>query len=165
MDYLDRAYKEFAGKGPNGITQFVDKNDAAENLIHKLLALHVDKVDFITSLIIKQTNTDNELFDLLAEYPVELKFCKQLFIQRENPAMNLVFLYGINSVRPIVRSQLKSHFKLSENTEHFNSVWMTMVESWYSALDVNNLTVKHMKNISEETAAIIINMNKHTNHE
>jgi len=36
-----------------------------------------------------------------------------------------------------------------------------MVESWYSALDVNNLTAKHMKNISEETSAIIFNMNKH----
>ena len=161
MDYLNKAYKEFAEKGMKGITIINRKNDSLENLIHKLLALHVDKLDAITSLIEKQNSTYIQLFELLSAYPDEIKFNKQLFIHRENPAMNLVFLYGTNSVKPIIRSQLKSHFKLSENIEHFNSVWMTMVESWYSALDVNNLTAKHMQNISEETAAIIINMNNH----
>jgi len=161
MDYINNVYKEFAEKGTKGITRFIHKSDSVENLTHKLLALHVDKVDFIASLIKKQTNTDNELFDLLAEYPDELKFCRQLFIHRENPAMNLVFLYGINSVKPIIISLLKNHSKLSEDIEYFNSVWMTMVESWYSALDVNSLTAKHMQNISEETAAIIINVNNH----
>ena len=91
MDYQNKTYKEFAEKGTNGITQLVGKNDTAEKLIHKLLTLHVDRVDFITSLIKEQTNTDNELFDLLTEYPDELKFCKQLFIHRENPTMNLFF--------------------------------------------------------------------------
>lgn len=160
MDYLIKVYIEFAKKGTKGITSFIYKSDSPENLVHKLLALHVDKVDFITTLIKKQANTYNELFDLLAEYPDEIKFCKQLFIHRENPSMNLVFLYGINSVKPIILSLLKNHFKLSEDIEYFNSVWMTMVESWYSALDVNNLTAKHMQNISEEIAAIIINMHK-----
>ena len=160
MDYLDKAYKEFAEKGMKGITQIIGRNDSLENLIHKLLALHVDKVDFITSLIKKQTNTDNELFDLLAEYPDELKFCKHLFLCRENPAMNLVFLYGISAVKPIVLTLITSHFKISEYSEYFDSVWMTMVESWYSRLDVNNLTAKHMKDISEETAEIIIKLNK-----
>jgi hypothetical protein len=165
MDYQNNTYKEFAENGTIGITQLVGENDAAEKLIHKLLALHVDRVDFIASLIKEQTNTDKELFDLLAKYPDELKFCKQLFIHRENPAMNLVFLYNINAVKPIILSLLKNHFKLSEDIEYFNSVGMTMVESWYSALDVNNLTAKHMQNISEETVATIINLNKHENHE
>ena len=160
MDYLNKAYKEFAGKGMKGITQFIGKNDSVENLEHKLLALHIDKIDFINSLIKKQNSTFNELFDLLSAYPDELKFCKQLFIHRKNPEMNLVFLYGINSVKPIILSLLKSHFKLSEDIEYFNSVWMTMVESWFSGLDVNNLTAKHMKDISEETAEIIIKLNK-----
>lgn len=161
MDYINNVYKEFAGKGKNGIIQFVGKNDSLENLIYTILTLHIDKINFISSLIKKQNCTYNELFELLVEYPDEIKFCKQLFILRENPEMNLAFLYGINSVKPIILSQLKSHFKLSENIEYFNSVWITMVESWYSALDVNNLTAKHMRNISEETAAIIINLNKH----
>jgi len=160
MDYHNKTYKEFAEKDKNGITQFVGKNDAAEKLILKLLTLHVDRVDFIASIIKEQTKTDNQLFDLLAKYPDELKFSKQLFIHRENPAMNLVFLYGINSVKPIILSLLKNHFKLSDDIEYFNSVWMTMVESWYSALDVNDLTAKHMKEISEKTAAIIMKLNK-----
>jgi len=165
MDYINNVYKEFAEKGTKGIIRFIRKSDSVENLIHKLLALHIDKIDFIASLIKKQNCTYNELFELLVEYSDEIKFCKQLFLHRENPAMNLVFLYGINAVKPIIRSMLKKQFTLSEDIEYFNSVWMTMVESWYSALDVNNLTAKHMQTISEETAAIIMNANKHENHE
>ncbi len=161
MDYLNKAYKEFAEKGTKGVTTIISKNDSIEDLIYELLALHIDKIDFFTSLIKKQTYNYNELFNLLYGYPDELKFCKQLFIHRENPEMNLVFLYGINAVKPIIFSLLKSHFKLSEDIEYFNSVWMTMVESWCSRLDLNNLTAKHMKDISEETAEIIIMLNKH----
>ena len=124
-----------------------------------MLTLHIDKIDFVTLSIKKKTYTHKKLFDLFAEYPDELKFCKQLFIHRENPEMNLVFLYSINAFKPILLTLLKSHFKISENIEYYSSVWMTMVESWYSELDVNNLTAKHMKEISEKTAEIIINLN------
>ena len=156
MENLNQAYIKFSKEGNSGITPFISNIHSKEDIINNLLTLHVDKINFITSLIKKQTYTYDEFFDLLAKYPDELKFCKQLFIHRENPEMNLAFLYGINAAKPIILSLLKSHFKLSEDMEYFNSVWMTMVESWYSGLDVNNLTAKHMKDISEETAEIII---------
>ena len=161
MENLNQAYKKISNEGNSGIALFVSKIHSKEDIINNLLALHIDKIDFITSLIKKQNCTYNELFDLLAEYPDEIKFCKQLFIHRENPEMNLVFLYGTNAVKPILLSLLKSHFKLSEDIEYFSSVWMCMVESWFSRLDVNNLTAKQMKDISEETVEIIIKLSKH----
>ena len=157
MNYLNKAYKEFAENGMEGITIFNRKNDSVENFKHELLSLHVDKINFIILLIKKKNITYNELFEFLAEYPDEIKFCKQLFIHRENPEMNMAFLFVLNSIKPIILSLLKNHFNLSEDIEYFDSLWMSMVESWYSGLDVNNLTVKHMKDVSEETAAIIIN--------
>lgn len=161
MDYINESYKAFADKGPDGIIQFIGKNDSAENLKYKLLELYIDKIDFIISLIRKQNCNYDELFDLLAEYPNEIKFCKQLFIHKENPEMNLVFLYGINAVKPLILPLLKSHFKISENIEYFNSLWITIAESWCSELDVNNLTAKHLKDTSEATAEIIFKLNKH----
>ena len=147
MDYLNKAYKEFAEKGMEGITQLIGKNDSLENLIHKLLALHIDKLDVITSLIKKQNSTYNNLFDLLSAYHDQIKFNKQLFTHRENPAMNMCFLYAISALKPITIPLFKSRFKLSKDIEYYDSVWMTLVESWYSALDVNNITVKHMKDV------------------
>ena len=117
MDYLDKAYKEFVGKGPNGITQFVDKNDSLENLIHKILTLHVDKLDAITSLIEKQNSTFIQLCKLLSAYPDEIKFNKQLFIHRENPTMNMCFLYSISALKPITIPLFKNYFKLSKDIE------------------------------------------------
>ena len=161
MDYFNKAYKEFAEKGINGITQFIGKNDTSENLIHKLLEIHIDKLDVITSLIKKENSTYDNLFDLISAYPDQIKFNKQLFIYRDNPAMNMCFLYGISALKPITIPLFKNYFKLSKDIEYYDSVWMTLVESWYSALDINNLTVKHMKDISEETTEIILKMNKH----
>jgi hypothetical protein len=161
MDYHNKAYKKFAEKGMKGITPFINKINSKEDIINNLLTLHIDKIDFFTSLIKKQTYTYNEFFDLLAKYPDELKFCKQLFTHRENPEMNLAFLYGISAFKPIILSLFKSHFKISEDQESFGTIWMTIVESWYSGLDVNNLNIKHMKDISDETAEIIFKLNKH----
>lgn len=161
MDHLNKAYKEFAEKGINGITQFIGKNDTSENLIYKLLTIHIDKLDVITSLIKKENSTYDNLFDLISAYPDQIKFNKQLFIYRDNPAMNMCFLYGISALKPITIPLFKNYFKLSKDIEYYDSVWMTLVESWYSALDINNLTVKHMKDISEETAEIIINLNNY----
>ena len=163
MDNLNQAYIEFSKEGNSGIASFISNIHSKEDIINNLLTLHLDKIDFITSLIKKQNSTYNELFDLLSEYPDELKFCKQLFIHRENPEMNLAFLYGISAVKPIVLPLITSYFKISEDSESFGAIWMAMVESWYSRLDVNNLTAKHMKDISEETREIIIKLNKHYN--
>lgn len=159
MENLNQAYIKFSKEGNSGITPFISKIHSKEDIINNLLTLHIDNIDFVTSLIKKQNSTLNELFDLLYGYPDELKFCKQLFTHRENPEMNLVFLYSIRAVKPIILPLFKSHFKLSEDIEFFNFVWMTMVESWFSGLDVNNLTIKHMKDISEETAETIIKLN------
>lgn len=47
MDYLDKAYTEFAQNGAIGITKFVGKNVSLENLIHELLFLHIDKINHL----------------------------------------------------------------------------------------------------------------------
>lgn len=163
MDSLNKAYKEFAENGINGITIFIGKNDSLENLMHKLLALHIDKINFITALITKQNSTYNNLFDLITAYPDQIKFNKQLFLYRKNSAINLCLLYSINAFKPITIPLFESRFKLSKDIEYYDSVWMTFVEYWYSRIDVNNLTAKQLKDISEETAEIVFKLNKHWN--
>ena len=158
MDYLEKTYKEFAENGIKGITQFVGKNDSLENIKHQVIELHIDKTQVVNSLI--ENGTYNDLFDLLSGHPDQIKFCRQLFIHRENLEMNLAFLHGRRTFKPIIFSLLKNQFKLPEDIEYFNSMWMTIVEAWYSKLDVNNLTAKHMKDISEEIAETVIKLNK-----
>ncbi len=156
VDSLEKKYIKFAKNGINGVSQLVAKNDYAENLLHKLLALHIDKTNLISALIKMQNCAFEEFFEILAAYPDEIKFNKQLFAHRDIPAMNLCFLHGIRKIQPVTIPLLKSHFKLTENTEYLDSIWMTMVESWYSRLDVNDLTANQMKEISEEVAEILL---------
>ncbi|MEA3477638.1 MAG: hypothetical protein U9R60_05630 [Bacteroidota bacterium] len=161
MGSLNQAYKEFSNKGYNGIGSFISKTHSKENIIYDLLALHIDKIDYITSVIKEKVNSYNEFLELLVRFPDDIKFSKQLFKLRENPEMNLALLYGISAIKPIIIPLFKDHFILSENPEYFNSVWMTLVESWYTRVDVNNLSAEHMQDLSEETGKIAMKLNKH----
>lgn len=159
MQNLDQTYLKFSEKGVRGIAPFINNIDSKEDIIYNLLDLHIYKIDLITNLIKKQVNTYNEVFELLADYPTELKFCKQLFTHRKDPKMNLVFLYGISAFKPIVFPLLKTHFKITENQKHLNILWTTFVETWCSKLNTNNLSANNMNFISEEAGEILIKIN------
>lgn len=159
MDNLEKIYEKFADNGIKGITEFIGKNNYTENLTNELLSLHIDKINFMISFIKNKNSTYNNLFDLLSDYPEQIKFNNQLLKHRENPVMNLCFRYCISTLKPITIPLFKDRFGLSEKIEHYDSVWMTMIELWHSKLDVNNITAKHMKEISEETAKTIIKLN------
>ena len=159
MENLNQVYKQFSEKGTHGITSFISKTHTKKEIIYDLLALHIDKVDFITSSIKEKVNSYDEFYELLVGFPDDIKFSKQLFKHREKPEMNLALLYDICAVKPIITPLFKDHFILSENPEYFNSVWMTLVESWYTRVDVNNLSAKHLQDLSEETGKILIKLN------
>lgn len=81
-------YNEFADTDPEGIVPFMSKNNSKESLVQEILSLHIDKTADLILLLKKQKTTENELFNLLAKFPYQLKFSKQLFKYREGPIMN-----------------------------------------------------------------------------
>ncbi len=161
MKDLCFVYNEFANTGLEGIVPFISKCSSRESLVQEILSLHIDKIADLILVIKKQKTTENELFNLLEKFPYQLKFSKQLCKYREDPKMNLVFLHCVNITKSLFLTLTPIRIIKLKDSEYFNSIWMTLVESWCSELDVNNLTAKHMKNISEETAEIIIKLNKH----
>lgn len=156
MDFIRKDFMEYEEKGIESFVPLARKNNSIENYNHELLSLYIDKIDLIISLLQKQPNISKKLLVLLTEYPNELRFCNQLFEHRKNPEMNLVFLYVINAVKPVVLPLITIHLK---KPEYVDSVWMTTIELWFSKLDVNNINLKHLKDISVETGEIINRLN------
>lgn len=164
MENLNQTYLKFSKEGLNGISPFITSINSEENVILELLNLNIDRINFITELLAEQACDYNDIFELLAGYPDELNFCKQLFIHRNISEMNMVYLYGINMVKPIILPLIINHFELNESAVDLDTLWVTFVETWCSQLDANNLTANSMKCISEETGEIIIKLNKYSNH-
>lgn len=159
MENIYHTYQKFAEEGYSGIGSFISEGHHPENIIYDLLAYHIKRLDHIISSIKKQNSSFYEFFELLANYPDEIKFSRQLLNLREKPEMNLVFLYSIQTFKPIVRPLLISHFGLTGNPDFPDCMWVTFVESWYSALDMNDLTAKHMRSVAEETSKMINELN------
>lgn len=160
MKNLDQAYMKFSEMGVIAIDPFCSNSNSKEILIQDILALHIDKIDQISTLLTKQACTYNELFIFLAQYPNELKFCKQLFIHREDLEVNMVFLYTVNAFKPFVFPLIIDHFNLANDEEHYDAKWMTFIEAYCSELDVNSLSANDLYLLSEETGKILIKLNK-----
>ena len=92
-----------------------------------------------------------DLYLLLEQYPIPLKFSRQLFINRNNPAYNYLFMKTYNaSAKAFILKLFSEQFDLHYNYEDTNNLWLTVGESWYSRLDPNNLSAVKMQQLATE---------------
>ena len=92
-----------------------------------------------------------DLYLLLEKYPIPLLFSRQLFINRNNPAFNYLFIKTYNaSARAFILKLFSEQFDLHHKNEDTHNLWLTVGESWYSRLDPNNLSAVKMQQLAEE---------------
>ncbi|MCD4736050.1 MAG: hypothetical protein K8R53_08410, partial [Bacteroidales bacterium] len=92
-----------------------------------------------------------DLYLLLEQYPIPLKIRIQLFLNRNNPAYNYLFMKAYNASAGAFTLKLFSEqFGLHYNNEDTYNLWLTVGESWYSRLDPNNLSAVKMQQLAEE---------------
>lgn len=159
MKNLNLIYKKFSNEGSNSIAIFTNKSISQEEIIQELLEFHITRIDHISTILREQANSYNDVFELLAKYPDELKFCKQLFENRDDPRINLVYLFGLNSIKPIVYPLVMDQFSILHDHEYSDSIWKTFIESWCSNLDKTDLSAVIMKDLSDAIGKVIINLN------
>ena len=92
-----------------------------------------------------------DLYLLLEQYPIPLKFSKQLFLNRNIPAYNYLFLKTYNaSAKEFILKLFSEQFSFHHTDREMYNLWLTVGESWYSRLDLNNLSAAKMQQLAEE---------------
>lgn len=162
--WIEKGYEHFALHGPehlsiNKISKETESSRACfyhyfgdiDVFIDELLHLH-EEISQEFNLIGKRECKSllPDLYNLLERYPIPLKFCRQLFINRSNPLYNAAFIkaYKDSSIT-FALNLFSQQFKLKNNEETLN-LWTTVGESWYSRLDTNTLSSNKMQQIAEE---------------
>ncbi|MCK5134610.1 MAG: TetR/AcrR family transcriptional regulator [Bacteroidales bacterium] len=163
--WIEKGYEHFAFFGPknlsiNKLSKEIGSSRASfyhhfgdiEIFIIKLLDMHW-KVhqQFCTRGARECKNFFPGLYLILEQYPIPLKFSKQLFINRNNPAYNYLFVKTYNaSARAFILKLFSEQFGLHFAYEDTYNLWLTVGESWYSRLDPNNLSAVKMQQLAEE---------------
>jgi AcrR family transcriptional regulator len=164
--WLDEGYKQFAHCGPDNLS--IKKMGEAINYSRASFYYHFGDLEVFKEQLLKMhwdiagqfqkegqkkcKNLFPDLYDILASYPIPLKFNLQLFKNRHIPAYNYTFnkLYEASAKSFLLRLFAKEYQLKNTENELFN-LWITVGEAWYSRLDEQDLTSvtlqKHAKDI------------------
>jgi len=168
--WIEKGYEHFALYGPNDlsinkISKEIDSPRASfyhhfgdiEMFIDKLLDLHMEiAIKYIGGAAEKCQNLFPDVYLLLEQFPIPLKFNRQLFLNRSIPKYNFLFVktYNISANKFMVKLFAKE-FGLKNNRDT-HDLWIIVGESWYSRIDVNNLTTSHMQQVAEEVLSSVM---------
>jgi len=163
--WIEKGYEHFAFYGPDNLSvnklskeigspraSFYHHFGDIEVFIEELLDMHWQINQQFCSIGSQECKKlFPDLYLLLEQYPVPLKFSRQLFINRNNPAYNYLFMKTYNaSAKAFILKLFSEQFGLHHIDEATYNLWLTVGESWYSRLNPNNLSAVKMQQLAEE---------------
>jgi len=163
--WIEKGYEHFALYGPGNLSinklskeigsvraSFYHHFGDIEIFIEKLLDMHWQiSQQFCSAGALECKKFFPDLYLLLEQYPITLKFSIQLFLNRNNPAYNYLFMKAYNaSARAFILKLISEQFGLHHNDEDIYNLWLTVGESWYSRLNPDNLSAVKMQQLAEE---------------
>ncbi len=92
-----------------------------------------------------------DLYLLLGKYRTPLLFSRQLFLNRNIPAFNYLFVKTYEfSARSFILKLFAEQFNIHQYSEETYNLWLTVGESWYSRLNPDDLSAETMQKLAEE---------------
>ena len=155
--WLEQGYKDFAIDGPDklSINNLAKKVGASRSSFYHYFAeidVFVDELLELHWTICQEFNSAGkksckkmipDLYELLAEYPIPLQFSRQLFLNRNIPRYNYVFLKAYEtSAKIFVLDLFGDHINMQLPHRDLNHLFLTLGEAWYSRLDPQDLSAE-----------------------
>ena len=168
--WLETSFRHFAEFGPEQLSikriadeinvprstfyhYFADK----ENLIEELLGIFLENVE---KFIVEGSNDCKQLIPdlhiLLFKNIISLKFNRQLFINRNNPVYNLVFIRVREKANTFIVPLFIDYYNFNIPYKTAEDIWDSLSDSWYSRLDPNNITIESMIHLTEEIMEVVL---------
>ncbi len=162
--WIEKGYEHFALYGPDNLninkiskdiglarTTFYHYFGDLEIFIDELLNRHWKIcLEFSVTASKECKKLFPDVYILLEQYPIPLKFSKQLFLNRHILSFNYLFVkaYGYHA-NHFALKLFSEQFNLNQTEEDLTNLWTTVGESWFSRLDVNDLSAKTMQLLAE----------------
>ena len=172
--WIEKGYDLFGEHGPDGLNikllaekaglprtnfyyHFADKED----LIEQLLKLHIDIAENYCAILKDQMHVFiPDLHKINVQYPKGIKFHRQLFLNRSDHRLNFVYISVNNSCNLITIPKLIKYYNLNVPYSVIESLWVTVTDTWYSRLDINNFNVEYLCGLTEEIMKTVLDFAK-----
>ena len=158
-EHLSVLYNNFAEKGPKALKSEAGRKDY-DQLPDQLMELHFEKTEIFCLAFDENCQKYPDLHLLLTEFTTNLKFHKQLFLNRTEALYNLAFLKGISVIKQKSLPLFSEYYQLESSPQSIDMIWNTLVIAWFSRLDVNDLTAKSMQDMTDEIMETILRFQK-----
>ena len=82
-------------------------------------------------------------------FPVGLKFIKQLFLNRHIKKYNDFYIELNKLPIPIFIPKMLSYYNIDVDYQIAEKLWMTVLDTWYARLDVNNVSLESLCELTD----------------
>jgi len=169
--WLEKGYELFAMFGPNILTinkvakeinqtrtnfyyYFNDLNDFIDELIRmhlKLFEIYLERGKKECKKYLP------DIHKLLSEFPMGLRFHKQLFNNRSNPLYNFTYLQcNEKSADTFAIDLFKKYYELDTDKSTLKLIHESLLDAWFSKLNVNDITVENMVKLTNDIMESIL---------
>lgn len=171
--WIEKGYEHFALHGPDMLSinklskelnfsraSFYNYFGDMGMFVDELLNMHW-KIVYEFNKLGKEkcTSLFPDLYDLLEKSPIPLQFSRQLFVHRNTPVFNYLFLKTYQSSASVfILPLFAKEFNLNYSNENLLSLWITVGESWYSRLDPNDLSSEKMQIIAMDIMQSVLKL-------
>lgn len=118
---------------------FKDENE----LFEEIIKLHFGVADEYLRVIKNELkNFLPDLHIISVRYPIGLKFVKQLFLNRDTKKYNDLYIELNKMTFPVIVPKMLSFYNLDVDYKIAEELWITVLDTWYSRLDVDNINLE-----------------------
>lgn len=169
--WLETGYRHFAESSPGNLSinrlskelgasraSFYHYFGDIDVFIDELLAMHWKiALDFNRQGKTECKKLFPDLYNILAEHPIPLKFSIQLFRHRNTPAYNFLFIKTYeSSAQDFVLKLFAEEYNLNQSQSDMLKLWTTVGETWYSRLTMEDLSAATLQRHAEEIMDAVV---------
>lgn len=170
--WIEAGYLIFSERGPKGLSlrelSFMTKLPEAN--FHKNFKGHHA---FENEIVKLHLNLSHVYFDIVKNHLINflpdihmlnmqnitgLKFSKQVFLNRDRPKFNELYLKLIQLGNPVFIPKMLDFYDLTKDYFVAESLWMTVYDAWFARLDTNQLNVTYLSDLTESIMKPILDL-------
>ena len=171
--WLNKGYELFALFGPGSLTinkvakeinqtrtSFYYYFNDLTDFIDEIIQMHLKLFEIYLERAKNECNTYSpDIMILLSEFSMGLRFHKQLFNNRNNLLYNFTYMQcNVRSADTFAIDLFKKYYELDTDKSTLKLIHESLLDAWFSRLDINHITVESMVKLSDKIMESILTL-------
>jgi len=142
---LKTAYINFGMEGPKSLVSGLKQSgfNNQDELLEQLIRKHLINSEIFLLACERELTTFPDIFQIITQFPETIRFNKQVYLHRSNPAYNELFMRVTKLTPGHILSAFIDYYRLSSIEDAVYLITICL-ESWFSKIDINQIDAEKM---------------------